>query len=215
MSVLPVKFLSVLCVSALPMMASASTLHTIDSTIRYTGSALTNVAVYDGTGRKIIRTRLLREADDNWGLPKVFPTYKIGKVVNFSFRWREAKDGTLTMISCIFGNRKCVPSDKSVQPPDEKTKLLTMDEPDLWSIFGRLRAGSKMTYALLSKTTQVNLGKGQTALYDDRLAYFDVVSVKRDGKLEAPAPIPAPAAATLLPAGLGALALLRRRRRRA
>ena len=215
--------LVVLGLAAVP--ASAATTQHVNYTLSFLGHTYFDAVIYEEdtsteTGLRVVRDQApLAEADDIWGLPRLFPEFSIGDTLSFSallslpdLEGRQA--GTATF--CRLGGLACDQGDPLAFYNAASSAFALAYGPN--SLFyGILTPGSVLSWDFASWTCSEDNSSCGPTLTTARTASGDVadwgIMRAQFAVIEVPAPIPLPASALLLPVGLAGLAALRRRRK--
>ena len=196
----------------------AATTQNLDYTLTFDGGSYFDVVILDlSTGAALYEGDRLDEANDQWGLLKIFPLFSIGDEITLSASLSLPDAGSAesgSVLSCSLGPYDCAAGSTSAEYDGSKLDLIYGSiPPDQGSWFrGTLAAGGSMLFDYYpGEPTAALTESGDLALWGIWRANFTVV---RDNSLPPPAPVPLPAAALMLPVGLGGLAMLKRRKRR-
>lgn len=201
----------VFCVLMLSLCASganSSTIRDIDLKLSFDGHSYYDVTVTGVDGTPLFSGDRLDEADDEWGLPRLF-YFALGETVSLTARLR-GTDGISDpgeALTCILGERYDCGNADLVELGDDRFDLFY--GATTW-FRGVTVLGGLVLFDIYypELTTDQRTQSDDIASWSVWRASFTVLE-----NTPVPAPIPLPVPALLLPAGLGCLALLRGRRR--
>lgn len=190
--------------------ASAAT-QDIAYTLTFEGHSYFDVLVLDTeTSTLVYDEPQLDEADDHWGLLRLFPAFSIGDEITFTARLDlpdDPAEGMGSVISCQLGIYDCAGGSPVAEYAMGAFDLLYGNES--W-FRGTLAPGEVLLWDYYpGNYTTAPTASGDIAQWGIWRAGFSVV-----GEIPPVAAVPLPASVLMLPAGLAGLAALRRRRRR-
>lgn len=184
-------------------MASAASVQNIDVRLSFVGHSYFNAFVQNNSGNPLFQGAVLEQADDVWGLPRLFD-FAVGQILRLTATIdHDARDGVLT---CDLGGVDC--AQNAMLDPTPTDPLSIFYGSNGW-FHGDLTLGSTLLYDLGQFFVKVPTESGDLATWFVLRGEFAVLD-----DLPQPAPIPLPASALLLPAGLAGMAMLRRRQKR-
>lgn len=198
--------LSCLAVALFPILlgapASAASIQNIDLRLQFDGNSYFDATVTDMAGQPLFADDVLTQADDVYGLPRLF-NFGLGQVLRFT----AALDfeGASRVLSCNLGGLDCATG--SDLDSDRTFPLSIFYGQSGW-FYGDLAVNSILRFDFAQFATNIQTVSGDLASWSVGRGEFTVLA----DLPPQPAPIPLPAGMLLLPAGIGALAMLRRRK---
>lgn len=184
-------------------MASAASIQNIDVRLSFTGHSYFNAFVQDSLGNPLFQGDVLEQADDVWGLPRLFD-FAMGQILSLTATIDHAAPGGV--LTCDLGGLDC--AENAMLDPAPTDPLSIFYGSTGW-FRGGLTPGSTLLYDLGQFFVNVPTESGDLATWLVLRGEFAVLD-----DLPQPAPIPLPASALLLPAGLAGMVMLRRRQKR-
>ncbi len=198
--------LSSLAVALFPVLlgapASAASIQNIDLRLQFDGNSYFDATVTDMAGQTLFTGDVLTQAEDVYGLPRLF-NFGLGQILRFTASLDF--EGTGSVLSCNLGGLDCA---IGADLDSDRTFPLSIFYGEAGWFYGDLAVNSILRFDFAQFATNIQTASGDLASWNIGRGEFTVLA----DLPPQPAPIPLPAGMLLLPAGIGALAMLRRRK---